>query len=117
MKKKDPNRSDTVAAEYLCDFGYIVLGHSKKQKIVMNNIFEDPVQFDINRRLLAEYGFKIEPLSTKPVLMRLGLMRLDSSSGILPVFRRRAALQQLTSAAHDLSLFTAQRFPRTKRAR
>jgi len=46
-----------VAGSYACDFGYIVLGHAKKLPIVIHNCYDDPINYEINRRLLGEFGY------------------------------------------------------------
>ncbi|CAD7931174.1 unnamed protein product [Amoebophrya sp. A25] len=63
-KKKDPG---VVAASYVCDFGYIVLGHSKKKNIVIHNCYHDTVQFEIKKKELDAYGFAIEPQNAKKI--------------------------------------------------
>ena len=65
--QKTADKKSVVAASYMCDFGYIVLGHSKKKPIIIHNCFDDGIQIEVNKKLLAEYGFRIEPENAKSI--------------------------------------------------
>jgi hypothetical protein len=66
-KKTKEEKQRVVAGTYSCDFGYIVIGHSKKRSIVIHNCYDEPVAFEVNKKVLAEYGFEVEPASNKPI--------------------------------------------------
>ena len=52
-KKSQP----VVAACYVCDFEYIVIGHTKKKNIVVHNVFEDTVALEWYMKLFLGVHF------------------------------------------------------------
>ncbi|CAK9097659.1 Hydrocephalus-inducing protein (Protein Hy-3) [Durusdinium trenchii] len=57
-----------TAAQYCCNFGHIVLGHSGKKVISVYNCFHENVNFNISRKVLMQYGFQISPEKVSKVL-------------------------------------------------
>ncbi|CAD7939993.1 unnamed protein product [Amoebophrya sp. A120] len=66
-KKGKKKEAGVVAASYVCDFGYIILGHSKKKNIILHNVYHDTVQFEIKKKELEAYGFLVEPANAKTI--------------------------------------------------
>eukprot|EP00397_Hematodinium_sp_SG-2012_P000030 GEMP01000030.1.p1 GENE.GEMP01000030.1~~GEMP01000030.1.p1 ORF type:complete len:4608 (+),score=1069.56 GEMP01000030.1:10-13833(+) len=64
-KKMKGDNQMVTAGSYVCDFGNIVLGHSRKKFFCIHNCYHEPVSFTINRKLLAEYGYTVEPQQVK----------------------------------------------------
>jgi len=58
-KKKEPPQ--VTAAYYYCDFGHIALGQTMKRQIGLFNCSLEPVFITIDKRLLREQGFLVEP--------------------------------------------------------
>ena len=50
-----------IAAHYICDFRYLVLGHSGQRTVTVHNMFHEAVSFTINRKELALQGFTVQP--------------------------------------------------------
>eukprot|EP00435_Cladocopium_sp_Y103_P038814 s494_g10.t1 len=56
-----------TAAYYVCDFGHIALGQMSTRKIVIHNCCSESVSLYLDKKLLRENGFLVEPDSIKPL--------------------------------------------------
>ncbi|CAL1143625.1 unnamed protein product, partial [Cladocopium goreaui] len=59
--------SPVTAAYYVCDFGHIALGQMSTRKIVIHNCCSESVSLYLDKKLLRENGFLVEPDSIKPL--------------------------------------------------
>ncbi|KYF44521.1 hypothetical protein TGARI_206550B, partial [Toxoplasma gondii ARI] len=57
-----------TAGQYVCDFGNIVVGQSRKKTIRIANLSSAPISLRTNQRTVATLGFAVEPGS----ILRLG---------------------------------------------
>lgn len=48
-------------ANYLCDFGNIVVTNSKKKPFIITNVGKLPVSFQFDKKFLSSFGMVIEP--------------------------------------------------------
>lgn len=48
-------------ATYVCDFGNVVVGSTKKRTFLLTNVGKLPVSFNFDKRVLTESGIQIEP--------------------------------------------------------
>eukprot|EP00931_Biecheleriopsis_adriatica_P045665 TRINITY_DN2614_c0_g1_i1.p1 TRINITY_DN2614_c0_g1~~TRINITY_DN2614_c0_g1_i1.p1 ORF type:complete len:5069 (-),score=1280.39 TRINITY_DN2614_c0_g1_i1:105-14627(-) len=54
-----------TAAHYVCDFGHIALGQTSKRQINIFNCCSEQVSFYMDKKLLKEHGFIVEPENIK----------------------------------------------------
>ncbi|KAF4655034.1 hypothetical protein FOL46_008426, partial [Perkinsus olseni] len=60
-KKARALTAKTVAGSYVCDFGDIVLGHSRRQPFTVYNCHATDIMLNISRKELMEAGFIVTP--------------------------------------------------------
>ncbi|KAF4717524.1 hypothetical protein FOZ62_021766, partial [Perkinsus olseni] len=60
-KKTRALTAKTVAGSYVCDFGDIVLGHSRRQPFTVYNCHGTDIMLNISRKELMEVGFIVTP--------------------------------------------------------
>jgi hypothetical protein len=51
-----------VVSSFLCDFGNVVLGSSRKRMFRITNTGFSPISFEFDKRLLNSAGFTVEPV-------------------------------------------------------
>lgn len=50
-----------VIANYICDFGHMVVGTSKKRAFRLTNVGKLPLTFSFDKKLLQSVGLAVEP--------------------------------------------------------
>jgi len=48
-------------ATYVCDFGHVVVGSTKKKTFRMTNVGKIPITFAFDKKILTSAGISIEP--------------------------------------------------------
>eukprot|EP00434_Breviolum_minutum_P033768 symbB.v1.2.029881.t1/scaffold3317.1/size59186/2 len=66
-RKHGIDTTPVTAAYYVCDFGHIALGQMSTRKIVIHNCCSESVSLYLDKKLLKDNGFLVEPDSIKPL--------------------------------------------------
>jgi hydrocephalus-inducing protein len=67
LKAKKQEPPPVTAAYYVCNFGHIALGQTAKEQIVVYNCCTESVTITIDKKMLKEKGFLVEPENMKPL--------------------------------------------------
>jgi len=62
------NLESICIASYLCDFGDVVVGSTKRKSFRLTNVGRIPVTFNFDKKLLGQAGIAIEPDKVQKVL-------------------------------------------------
>jgi len=55
------NLESISIATYVCDFGNVVVGSTKRKSFRLTNVGRLPVTFNLDKKLLAQAGITVEP--------------------------------------------------------
>lgn len=55
------NLENINIASYICDFGNVVVGASKKKTFRLTNVGKIPVTFSFDKKILSTAGISIDP--------------------------------------------------------
>jgi hypothetical protein len=66
-KGSDGQTQTFTAGYYVCDFGHIALGQTSKKQIAVHNCCSETVVVTIDKKLLRENGFLVEPEHVRPL--------------------------------------------------
>ena len=55
------NLDSISIASYICDFGNVVVGSTKKKSFRLTNVGKLPVTFNFDKKLLTQAGIAVEP--------------------------------------------------------
>jgi len=55
------NLENITIASYVCDFGNVVVGSTKKKSFRLTNVGKIPVTFNFDKKILTQAGISIEP--------------------------------------------------------
>lgn len=55
------NLENIQIASYVCDFGNVVVGSTKKKSFRLTNVGKIPVTFNFDKKILTQAGINIEP--------------------------------------------------------
>ena len=62
------NLENITIATYVCDFGNVVVGSTKKKSFRLTNVGKIPVTFNFDKKILAIAGISIEPDKVQKIM-------------------------------------------------
>lgn len=68
------NLENINIASYICDFGNVVVGASKKKTFRLTNVGKIPVTFSFDKKILSTAGISIDPDKAQKILPNTSLL-------------------------------------------
>jgi hypothetical protein len=68
------NLESISIATYICDFGNVVVGSTKRKSFRLTNVGRIPVTFNFDKKLLTQAGIAIDPDKVQKVMPNASML-------------------------------------------